>query len=147
MFVNCVMSPFVAAAAGAEPADAASEAPAFPAAGSGRRPGGAAAGPDSPAHCRRHCQQPEPPGTEGFLLQQGNGMISCILPCFHLGCPIHEMQLYLYNRMNQLLFCLFACLSITHNILHIADCIFIKLGQIMHLTAALQPFVCIIVCI
>lgn len=62
-----MLSPVVAAAAGPESTDAAAEAPAVTAAGPGCWPGGAVASSDSSAHCRRYCQQPEPPGAEGLL--------------------------------------------------------------------------------
>lgn len=49
-----------ASAVGTESAVAAAEAPAIPAAGLGCGPGGAVASFDSSAHCRSHCQQPQP---------------------------------------------------------------------------------------
>lgn len=59
----------VVAAAGAESAAAAAEAPAVPAAGLGRWPGGAVTSSDSSAHCCSHRQQPQPSGAKGLLFQ------------------------------------------------------------------------------
>lgn len=64
--------PIVAAATGPKRANAAAaEAPAVPAAGPGRWPGGAVTSADGAAHGRSHRQQPQPTGAEGLLLQQG----------------------------------------------------------------------------
>jgi len=56
-----------ASAAGTKSADAATEAPAIPAAGLGCWPGGAVASSDGSAHCRSYCEQPQPVGAEGLL--------------------------------------------------------------------------------
>lgn len=64
---NSVLSPVVAAAAGTESTDAATEAPAVPAAGLGRWPGGAVTSSDGSTHGCCYCQQPQPPGAEGLL--------------------------------------------------------------------------------
>lgn len=53
-----MLSPVLAATAGAESPDAAAEATAVPAAGLGCWPGGAVAGSDSSTHSCCYCQQP-----------------------------------------------------------------------------------------